>query len=145
MRETDWTDRLRERLAAEGVSPSSHREAIEEIADHLNDLHRAAEREGRDPIAEVEGELLRMGSLAVAVTERARRKHSHTPSVDSWLSGVAADFRHAIRAILLNRSFSAIVVLTLAIGIGACTAVFSIVNALLLGSLPYPNPEQLVM
>ena len=50
-----------------------------------------------------------------------------------------------MRAIRLNRSFSAIVVLTLAIGIGACTAVFSIVNALLLGSLPYPNPEQLTL
>ena len=37
-----WLDRLRERLAAEGLTPSAHRETIDEIADHLNDLHRAA-------------------------------------------------------------------------------------------------------
>ena len=45
----------------------------------------------------------------------------------------------------LDRGFSTVVVLTLAIGIGACTAVFSIINALLWGSLPYPNPEQLAI
>ena len=49
------------------------------------------------------------------------------------------------RVISRERSFSAIVILTLAIGIGACTAVFSIINALLLGSLPYPHPEQLTL
>ena len=50
-----------------------------------------------------------------------------------------------LRAMRLDRGFSTVVVLTLAIGIGACTAVFSIINALLWGSLPYPNPEQLAL
>jgi hypothetical protein len=38
MTEKDWKATLRERFAAEGLAPSAHREAIDEIADHLNDL-----------------------------------------------------------------------------------------------------------
>ena len=86
-----------------------------------------------------------MGPLAIAVAARAKRRQRFLPESHDWKSGLVADLKHALRAIKLNRSFSAIVVLTLAIGIGACTAVFSIVNALLLGSLPYPNPEQLTL
>jgi putative ABC transport system permease protein len=144
----DYRDRLRERLASEGVVPSAHAEAIDEIAEHLHDLYVAAERDGTTPgeaDAMVESELARMGPLALAVAARARRRRRALPESHDWKGGLAADFKHAIRGIGLNRSFSAIVILTLAIGIGASTAVFSIVNALLLGSLPYPNPEQLTL
>jgi putative ABC transport system permease protein len=142
-----WLDRLRERLAAEGVVPSAHAEAIDEIAEHLHDQHRAALREGKTSLqadAVVEAELARMGPLALSVAERARRR-SQLPRHEDWRAGIAADLRHAVRAARLERGFSAIVVLTLAIGIGACTAVFSIINAVLLGSLPYPNPLQLAI
>jgi len=143
----DYRDRLRQRLAAEGLTPSAHREAIDEIADHLADLGRAAERDGKSAAeadAIVESELLRMGPLAIAVAERARRRAPRS-NASGWWSGLLADLRHAIRGLRLNRGYSTIVILTLALGIGACTAVFSIVNALLLGSLPYPHPEQLVI
>jgi predicted permease len=55
------------------------------------------------------------------------------------------DIRFAIRNILKRPSFAAIVILVLGLGIGATTATFSIVDALLLRSLPYPNAERLVM
>ena len=60
----NWSDRLRERLAAEGLTPSSHREAIDEIAEHLNDLDRGAMMQGHtreDADAIVEAELVRVG------------------------------------------------------------------------------------
>jgi putative ABC transport system permease protein len=142
----DYRTRLREILASEGVMPSAHAEAIDEIAEHLGDLHVAAQREGKTPAAAdamVEAELARMGPLALAVAERARRQPR--PATSGWWSGLLADFRHAIRGLRINRGYSTIVILTLAIGIGACTAVFSIVNALLLGPLPYPRPHELVM
>jgi putative ABC transport system permease protein len=145
---TSINSRLRERLAAEGVIPSAHAEAIDEIAEHLDDLHRAAIAEGKSVAqadAVVEAELARMGPLAVAVADRAKRRARHHPQTEDWRTGFAADVRHALRAMRLDRGFSTVVVLTLAIGIGACTAVFSIINALLWGSLPYPNPEQLAL
>ena len=148
MAQIDWLNRVRERLAAEGIAPSAHREAIDEIADHLNDLHRAAEREGKSAAeagAIVEAELERMGPLASAVAERARRRTPRPIAGGNWWSGLIADLHHAIRGLRLKRGYSAIIILTLAIGIGACTAVFSFVNALLLGSLPYPRPQELVL
>lgn len=54
------------------------------------------------------------------------------------------EFRYAFRALVRERNFSVIAILTLAIGIGACTAMFSFVNALLLSEPPYKEPDRLV-
>ncbi len=148
MDSSHWHARLREQLAAEGVVPSAHTEAIDEIADHLHDLHLSALAEGQSEdgaIAMVEAELTRMGPLANAVAERAKRRQPRTARTESAATGVAADLHHAVRAIRFEPGFSAIVILTLAIGIGACTTVFSFINALLLGSLPFPEPARLVL
>src|SRR5438093_4845403 len=60
------------------------------------------------------------------------------------LDDVRRDVRFAVRALFRSRGFTAVAVLTLAVGIGANTAIFSLVDTLMLRALPVRQPEQLV-
>ncbi|HVE79211.1 MAG TPA: ABC transporter permease, partial [Gemmatimonadaceae bacterium] len=64
---------------------------------------------------------------------------------DSRVRSLASDLRHAVRLLGRAPAFTALCVLTLALGIGATAAIFSVVNPVLLRALPYPAPERLVM
>jgi predicted permease len=90
---------------------------------------------------------LRLGDLTpardacVAIASRRQRRVSRTQIVDA----LKQDVRFAARTLGRNRGWTAIAVLTLALGIGANSAVFSVVNHLLLNPLPYPDAGRVVI
>src|SRR5690242_119779 len=61
-----------------------------------------------------------------------------------WLEQFLQDIRYGVRGLRRNPGFAVVVVLTLALAIGMNTAVFSLVNAILVRPLPYPDPDRLV-
>src|SRR5437588_11148005 len=61
------------------------------------------------------------------------------------MTGIIRDLRYAVRQLRKNPGFTAVAIVTLGLGIGATTAIYSVLYATLLAPLPYPSPDQLVM
>jgi predicted permease len=117
-----------------------HRDAAwqEEIESHL--AMRAAWHEGRGVAPEAASKrAAREFGSSLRAMEAVRAVH-----LAPWLDALGQDVRHGLRVIRRSPAFSVAAVATLAVGIGASTAVFSVVDLLLFRSLPYPRAERLV-
>jgi putative ABC transport system permease protein len=129
-----WLGRLWNHLRDSAVSKEITREMQFHLAERADDLVAS----GMPPDAAQREARRRFGSLAYQ-GERTRER-----DLFGWLDSLIGDVRYALRALRTAPAFATVAILSLALGIGANTAVFSVINALVLRSLPVNHPEELV-
>src|SRR5271166_4740117 len=113
-------------------------ELSEEVRDHIERQAAANIASGMSAQEARRRATLEFGG-AEAVKENCREQRS-----GFWLETFITDVRYGIRMMWRTPAFTTVAILTLALGIGANTSIFSVVNGVLLNPLPFPQPEQLV-
>jgi predicted permease len=110
----------------------------EEMAEHV-----ALQTEENLRVGMTPGEARRQAVLKLGAAEAIHESH-HAEQSLPLVENLLLDLRYAFRMLLRSPGFATIAILTMALGVGATTAIYSVINATLLHPLPYPNPGQLV-
>ena len=119
-------------------SKRANDEIAEEVESFFAEARAELEARGLSPKESLRAARLRMGSTT-AVREQVRSYGWENP-----VSGMLQELRYTLRRLFATPGFTFVSIATLALGVGATTAIFSVINGVVLQPLPYPHPEQLV-
>jgi len=143
----EWTDAVRARLTDARLRGADEADVVEELAQHAE--ARYTELRGRG-VDEDEARRRALDELPDGTVVRGARRTHREPvplgrSDGARLTGLWRDLRLAARGLRARPAFALAALLTLGLGVGAATAVFSLVDGVVLRPLPYAHPDRLVM
>jgi putative ABC transport system permease protein len=147
----DWKVEISKRLAGLKLEPTREAEIIEELSQHLEDCFSDLLSSGSTVEEALRATLKELSDSHLLAREIGRLETpiKREPAVlgarrENLMRDVLQDFRFGIRNMRRRPGFTVIAVLTLSLGIGPITAIFTLVHAVLFKSLPYPEAERLV-
>ena len=126
------------RLSHFATRQSADQRLQEEMAGHLAFQTEENLRAGMPPT-----EARRQAAIKFGAAQAVRERHHDEQSLP-FIENLLFDLRYAVRMLLRSPGFSFIVIATMALGVGATTAIYSVIDATLLHPLPYPNPGELI-
>ena len=147
----DWREEITRRLSSLKLDSTRENEIVEELSQHLDDRYHELISGGatnedarRDALMELDDDNVLAQGLLETLRKAPQNPAARGGKAPNFFASIRQDMRYAFRQFQRNPGFAAVAIITLALGIGASTAIFSVIDNVLLNPFPYKDASRIV-